>query len=395
MDADAARLAASPAALALLAALPPYDADGALSLAERLRAGGAEPHLVAAAMTQSRLRAAARGKFGEFADGMLFTPEGLEQATRLVVAAHHAQRYRAAGIAAVADLTAGIGADAMAFASLGLRVLAFEADEATALIADHNLRHWESARVVHADSLATLAAGDVDAEALFADPARRTARGRRHDPRDYSPPLDAVLALRERWPELGVKVGPAVPHDAVPTGVEAQWVSVGGDVVEAGLWCGGLASREGHAALVIDAGGAHAFAGDPIPGEPGPLGEYLYEPDGAVIRAGLVGPLADELGARLVSATIAYLTADAVLTTPFARGYRVLEVLPLKTAAIAAALRERGVGRVAIKKRGVDITPEALRPQLKLRGDAEATLILSRVGTGRAALIVEPLPFPG
>ena len=143
MDLAAARLATSPAALALLATMPPYEPAGALALASRLRAGGADPDVVAAAMTQARLRAGAASKFGPFANGMLFTQDGLEQATRLAVAAHHAKRYLDAGFQSVADLTCGLGADSMAFASLGLSVLAFEQDEATALFADHNLRHWE------------------------------------------------------------------------------------------------------------------------------------------------------------------------------------------------------------------------------------------------------------
>jgi hypothetical protein len=391
MDADTARLATSPTALALLDALPPYAASESLSRAEHLRAQGVAPELVSIVLTQARLRAAAEPKFGDFARGMLFTQEGLEQATRLTVAALHAQRYRDAGIARIADLTCGIGADAMAAATLGIGVIAFELDEATAHIADFNLRHWDHARVVHADAMATLAAGDVDVDAIFADPARRDARGRRHHIADYSPPLDDVFALRSRWPEVGLKVGPALPHEAVPAGVEAQWVSVDGDVVELGLWSGRLARRAGHSALVIARGRAYVFDADPVPGDVGTLGDYLYEPDGAVIRAGLVGPLADELGARLISPSIAYLTADADLASPFVRGFRVLANLPLKTKVIAGALRERGIGVVDIKKRGVDITPEALRPQLKLRGEESATVILTRIGDQRRALLAQPL----
>lgn len=391
MDADAARLATSPAALALLDALPPYVASESLARSQHLRAQGVPPEVVSVVLTQSRLRAAAHAKFGDFARGMLFTQDGLEQATRFMVAALHAQRYRDAGITRIADLTCGLGADAMAAATLGVGVLAFELDEATAHIADFNLRHWAHAHVVHADAMATLAAGEIDVEAIFADPARRDGRGRRHHTADYSPPLEDVFALRSRWPELGIKVGPALPHEAVPDDVEAQWISVDGDVVELGLWSGRLARRMGHSALVIAHGSADVFDADPIPGDAGPLGEYFYEPDGAIIRAGLVGPLADELGARLVSPSIAYLTADAALDSPFVRGFRVVENLPLKTKLIAGALRERGVGIVDIKKRGVDITPETLRPQLKLHGDNSATVILTRVGDQRRALIAEPL----
>lgn len=389
MDADAARLATSPASLALLAAMPPYDAAGALALASQLRARGADPAIVSAAMTQARLRAAASVKFGPFAQGMLFTQDGLEQATRLAVAAHHAQRYVEAGITKVADLTCGLGADAMAFASLGLAVLAFERDEAMALLADHNLRHWEHARVVHADAMLTLAAGSIDAQALFVDPARRDSRGRRHDPRDYSPPLVDVLALRAAWPDMGLKLGPALPHDAVPPESEAQWVSIDGAVVELGVWSGRLARRHGHSALVIRGSRSHTFDGDPVPGETGPLGEYLYEPDGAIIRAGLVGPLAESLGARLIDPHIAYVTRDAPVETPFATGFRVLESLPYSEKRLAAVLSSRGIGRLEIKKRGMDVDPAALRPRLKLKGDASATVILTRVADARLALVAE------
>ena len=389
MDAHAARLAVSPETLSLLATLPPYEADHALTLAQQLRDRGADAGVVAAALTQSRLRAAARAKFGDFASGMVFSQEGLEQATRLVVAAHHGQRYRAAGVRTVADLTCGLGADAMAFASLDLGVLAFERDEGTALLASHNLRHWDDARVVHADSLATLAQGASAVDAVFADPSRRNTQGRRHDPRDYSPPLADVVALRERWPQVGVKVGPAIAHEEVPPEAEAQWVSVDGDVVEAGVWMGALARHHGHSALVLRGGEAHVLDGSPVPGETGEVGSYLLEPDGAVIRAGLVGPLAEQLGARLLDPHIAYLTADAPVASPFAVTFRIVDSLPYSEKRLASALAARGIGHAEIKKRGLDVDPAVLRRRLKLKGDASATVILTRIGESRVAYIAE------
>lgn len=389
MDAATARLITSPAGLSLLSSLPPYDPQAALSLGQSLRDAGGDPDLIAAAMTQSHLRHSASEKFGDFAAGMLFTTAGLEQATRLSVAALHAQRFREAGLTRIADLTCGIGGDAMAAAALGLDVVAFEIDEATALIADHNLRHWDSAAVAHADSLSTVPQMDLDG--AFADPARRTSRGRRHDPRDYTPPLEAILALRDTVPALGIKVGPAIPHEAIPADVQAQWVSVSGSVVEAGLWCGPLTQRPGHSALVLNDGAAHELHGTTERAPVGQLAEFLYEPDGAVIRAGLVGEVATRLNAHLLDSTIAYLTTATAADTPFATGYRVLESLPYSVKRLAAALRARHVGRVDIKKRGTAITPEQLRPQLKLRGDVHATVILTRLAGRHHALIVEPL----
>jgi predicted RNA methylase len=389
MDAAEARLVVSADCRALTDAIGEYDAKAALSVGQRLRSEGVPPQLVSAALTQARLRTAARGKFGEFAAGMAFSQEGLEQATRLTVAAQHARRYVEAGIRRVADLTAGLGADAMAMAALGLGVVAFERDEATAVLCDHNLRHWPDAVVVHADSMTTVRGVEVDG--VFADPARRSGGGRRHSPADYLPPLDSVLELRDQFPALGLKLGPGVPHADLPGDAECQWVSVDGDVVEVGVWCGPLARREGHAALVIRHGVAHELAGDLHRGEVRSLGEFVAEPDGAVIRAGLVGALADELDAGLLDPTIAYLTADVVVESPFARWFRVEEQLPFDVKKLAAALHVRGVGTAEIKKRGVDVVPEKLRARLKLRGSESATVILTRVGGKRVALIARPV----
>ncbi len=387
MDVAEARAATGAQGLAVLASLPEYATADALRLGADLRAAGLAADVVAAAMTQSRLRSRARAKFGAFAEGMLFTPEGLEQATRLVVAGLHARRYVEAGISRVADLTAGIGADAMAMSALGLSVMAFETDEATALIADYNLRHWPDTVVVHADSLDTVR--DVDVEGIYADPGRRSHGARRHDPRDYEPPLDSVLDLLDAYPALGVKVGPGIPHAAIPVDAEAEWVSIDGDVVEAGLWWGPLSAGAGRAALVLAEGSAHRLTDTGAAPQVGPIGAWLYEPDGAVIRAGLVAALAAEVGGYLLDRTIAYVTAPEPHPTPFATGYRVLDDLPFGVKPLRAYLRARAIGRLTIKKRGTAVTPEALRAALNLRGDGEATIVLTRIAGAQRVLVVE------
>jgi hypothetical protein len=188
---------------------------------------------------------------------------------------------------------------------------------------------------------------------------------------------------------VGIKVGPAIAHEDIPHDAEAQWVSVDGDVVEAGLWLGALARHHGHSALVLRGNEAHVLDGSPVPGEAGELGEYVLEPDGAVVRAGLVGPLAERLGARLLDPHIAYLTADAPVVSPFAVTFRIIESLPYSEKRLAAALSSRKVGRAEIKKRGVDVDPAVLRRRLKLKGDASATVILTRIGESRTAFIAE------
>ena len=385
----------SPLGWNLLNGLPPYEESHALSLGEAMRKKGIDPELAAAVLTQSRLRAKAHAKFGELAAGMLFTPAGLEQATRLPVAAHHAQRYRAADARHIADLTCGIGADAMAFGALGVDVLALDKDEATAAIATVNLRPFPNVTVAHGDCFTYELPETVDA--LWADPARRSGGKRIFHVKDFSPPLDAVLDLRNRIPALGIKMAPGIPHDAIPADAEAQWVSVGGEVVEAGLWFGPLRQSPDitRSALLLAPDGSQTLItdGDPthraqVPA--GPVGKWVHEPDGAVIRAGLIGAIAADIAGHLLDESIAYVTTDADRDHAATTRYRVLDVMPFNLKKLRAYLRERDVGRITIKKRGTAITPEELRTKLGLSGSAAATIILTRIAGAHSVLIVEP-----
>jgi hypothetical protein len=142
---------------------------------------------------------------------------------------------------------------------------------------------------------------------------------------------------------------------------------------------------------VIGDGGLATMTEDDDPGaEVRDLGEFVYEPDGAVIRAGLVTAVAAGVQGGLVDEHIAYVTSDASYRTPFARGYQVVEELPYREKQLRAALRERDIGRLTIKKRGVDIVPEQLRRRLALTGDEEATIVLTRVAGKGTALLVRP-----
>ncbi|WP_242088051.1 class I SAM-dependent methyltransferase [Microbacterium lacticum] len=373
--------------------------DDVAATVSRLRAAGLSPDLVAAAVGQARLRSRARAKFGAFADRMLFTRAGLEQATRLEVGARHAGRFRDAGVARVADLGCGIGGDALAFAGIGLDVVAVDADEVTAALAAHNLAPFgEQAQVRHARAEEVDLAG---VDAVWLDPARRTA-GHTETTRvgagDWSPPLDWVWDLAARVP-AGVKLGPAFDRTLIPEDAEAQWISVDGSTVELVVWTGKLA-RPGirRSALVIRGGSAAELtaAGDADDAPVRELGAYLHEPEGAVIRARLIGEVARSLDAGMIDAKIAYLTSDAPAAgssdgtaSPFVQSFRVREQLPNDPKALGKALRGRGIGTLEIKKRGVDVDPASLRTKLKLRGPEQATLFVTRVGDRRVTLLAD------
>jgi hypothetical protein len=386
----------SPEGLRLLDSVPSYTSQvDVVRLVSTMRSQGHPPALVAAVLTQAKLRHRAVAKFGEFASRMLFTEAGLEQASRLPVAARHAGRFASAGLTRVADLGCGIGGDALAMAGIDLEVMAVERDELTAALASYNLAPFDNARVVQGTA-EDQPLDDVDA--VFLDPARRTAghsnTSRLTDPDDYSPSLSFAFDLGTRMP-IGVKLGPGLDRSLIPDEAEAQWVSVGGQVVELGVWFGPLARSDvRRAALLIRGdGAAELTANADTPDAPEvPLGEYLYEPDGAVIRARLIGDLARHLGAGMLSNGIAYLTADAATGTPFASRFRVREQLPFHERELKQALRARRIGTLEIKKRGADVDPAALRTRLGLKGENAATLVLTRISGKHAALLVDREP---
>ncbi|WP_322921196.1 class I SAM-dependent methyltransferase [Nocardioides renjunii] len=362
----------------------PGDPVRVASVVRRLEPDAAK---AAAATTQAQLRERAAAKFGESATRMFFTPDALEQATRSRVAEHRAARLAAAiPGGSVIDLGCGIGGDLLAFARAGLIAAGLESDPVRAAMAQANLAALGLAGAVQVGDATTVDLSGFDA--AFADPARRSGRGRVFDVEGWTPPWSWVLALLTR--RSLVKVAPGIGHDLVPPGVEAEWVSDGGDVKEAVLWSPSLSTTDRRATVIGERGLATITEEDDPGADVRDVGAYLYEPDGAVIRAGLVTAVAAGVDGGLVDPHIAYVTSDESFRTPFARGYRVLEHLPYREKQLRAALHERGVGRLTIKKRGVQVVPEELRKRLALKGENEATVVLTRVAGQGTALLVEP-----
>ena len=393
--------------LAALESLPGRRHMDALKLGTILRNQGLEPDVAAGVLAQLSLRDHAESKFGPFARHMVFTRDGLEQATRMIVAARHAQRFRDSGAQRVADLGSGIGGDSLALAGLGLGVIAVDKDPDAAAAAAANLRAFPQAEVRLSDvmdlDVTELAAEGVDG--IFADPARRTGAtkgsSRVLGPEQWSPPLSQVLSWRNTIERVGVKMAPGVPHTALPGECHVQWTSVDSDLVEAALWTPILAPEgPGRSALVIREGDAHTLS-DPelraanapvIHAEVGELGRIVAEPDSAVIRSGLVKALAEHLGTHLISEGIAWLSADSIDPTPFASRFEVIDVVPLRSKDISRALTTLDVGRVEVKKRGADIDPATLRSSLRVDGSQEATVIATRIRGRHRAIIARRIP---
>lgn len=347
------------------------------------------PGLARVALETAILRLEARQKFPQ-ADRMYFTREALEQSTPAEVSAYRAGRFHS--FEQIFDLGCSIGGDSLALASIA-HLTGVDLDPLRLSIASENLRVLglsTGSDFLQADLRSPLPFAPVSSSAVFFDPARRLEGRRIYSVERYHPPLSIIRNWLERFPALGVKLSPGVDLDELQHyPAEIEFISLKGDLKEAVLWFGPLKSARRRATLLP---GPITFAVDRPPDQEPvlPLSEpltWLHEPDPSILRAGLVGDLGLQINASQLDPSIAYLTSSTPVESPFVRSLEVLDWFPFQLKRLRAYLRERGVGRVTVKKRGSPILPEDLIRQLRLDGDGERIVVLTQLSGKPVALI--------
>ena len=364
-----------------------------VAAAEILRRGfpALEPALASAALEQAELRRLARHRYGIDANALLLTRDGLEQATRPEVAAHRAAQLRTAGANRVLDLTGGLGFDASALAAAGLEVTTVESDDVTAVFLAHNC---PDVRVINADATQSALVRDLiegldDDDVVFVDPARRDSAGPRgaglrarpeRDPARWSPPWPWVEALPHH--RIAAKVAPSF---RAPANWHAEWVSVHRTVVECALfsWPVFPAARRAtiwtaDGPIVVD-----AVSGPPSSGGSGP-GEWLHEPDPAILRAGAVDAvLHDNIGLWSVDDESTWLASDSPIDVPYLRSFAVIEQLHGSTTSQRRQLDRLGVDVLTVKSKDVGVAPHSVLRDLDRREGNDHVLVVTR-RSGRA-----------
>lgn len=306
----------------------------------------------------------------------LFTDEALQQATAAEVARHRARRL---GKVSVHDATCSIGTELAVLRESASAVVGSDIDEVRLAMAHHNL--GGQITVCRADALWPISRGTV----VLLDPARRSGGVRRFDPRAYVPALDAVLEVYRGRP-TAIKCAPGIDADAVRRlgfDGEIEVTSLKGSVREACLWsaelvCDGVRRR----ASVLDRGESVTDA-DPDECEVAAPGRFIVDPDGAVVRAGLVRQYATRHGLWQLDPDIAYLSGDRV--PDGVRGFEILDRVPMREKVLRRALQAHDCGALEILVRGVDVDPDALRSRLRPGGSQGLTAVVTRIGRGSAA----------
>ncbi len=384
-----------------------------LKLAERLRKElpAERVHLV---LEQVDLRRRAAERFS-LAGQMFFTAKGLEQATDEWVAAYKAEKFADGDRGVQADLCCGIGGDLLALTGRG-PVVGVDRDPVAAAFTEANVAAWRAAgRATDRVEFHTGEVGCFDARAMTAwhlDPDRRPAGRRTTRVVAHDPPPEVIERLLAACPNGAIKLAPAAElPDGWASRAELEWISRGRECRQLVAWFGALAENSGRRkATILDssrmARGAwrktktlhdesrtthhspRSVTGDldvPLPLAPR-VGRFVFEPDAAVLAAKLTGALAAEHALSAITPGIAYLTGDTALDDAALACFEVLDQLPLRIETLKSWLKDRGIGRLEIKKRGVDTDPERLRRQLQVAGDATATLIVTRI-EGRRTVI--------
>jgi hypothetical protein len=318
------------------------------------------------------LRRRAAAKFADAAS-WLFTDEALQQATAEPVAAHRARRL--AGLT-VHDTTCSIGTELAALRDTAAYVVGSDIDSVRLAMAAHNVPDVE---VCRADALRPITRDTV----VLVDPARRSGGRRRFSPTDYTPALDALLDVY-RHRDLVVKCAPGIDFGEVARlgfRGEIEVTSLAGSVREACLWSAGL-SEVNRRATMLDSGEVVTDA-EPSDCPVAPVGRWIVDPDGAIVRAGLVRHYAARHGLWQLDPEIAYLSGDRLPDN--VRGFEVLEEISFSERRLRQALSARDVGAVEILVRGVDVDPDALRTRLRLRGTQPVSVVITRIGSGAAS----------
>jgi hypothetical protein len=320
------------------------------------------------------LRRKAAAKFRHATD-WLFTDEALQQATAEPVARHRSRRLAGAR---VHDATCSVGTELAALRDSAELLVGSDIDPVRLAMARHNV---VDVAVCRADALRPITRDAV----VLLDPGRRSGGRRRFDPREYTPPLDELLDVY-RGRDFAVKCAPGIDFEAVSRlgfDGEVEVTSLAGSVREACLWSGAL-SQPGIArrATMLDVGEEITDA-EPDDCAVAGVGRWIVDPDGAVVRAGLVRHYAARHGLWQLDPDIAYLSGDRLPAG--VRGFEVLEEVGYSERRLRQAVSAHDVGAAEILVRGVDVDPDVLRSRLRLRGRRQLSIVITRIGAGAAS----------
>lgn len=355
------------------------------TLQERLRESYL-PELVRAALRLRDVRRRAADILPE-ADRLWLTGVSYEQATAALVATHKAARFPDGHV--VLDLCCGIGMDTRALLSRG-PVTAVDRDAAMLLRNRWNQDVWFPQgtpfplTMIQADA-STLSLTD---QLVHVDPDRRSGRDRPTKRLEqYQPPLEWMERLTQTAAGGAIKIGPASNFVQKFAGCEIELVSLQGECREATVWFGRLAGDKRFRATCLPSG--ETITGNPLEAycPLGDVSDYLFDPDPAVVRSGLLDAVGEMNSLRRLDSADEYLTGDTVPATSFVTAFRVQAVLGNNPKELKRYLRSDPGRHYEIKCRHLKVDANQLQKKLP-RGEGKPRVVFFVRVAGRAKVVV-------
>ena len=314
---------------------------------------------------------------------LLFTEQGAQQASSFKLAKYHGEKF--SGYNIVADLCCGIGVDLINIAKNKEQVFAVDLDADTIKLAEYNCKSNNLNNINY--KLVKAEEFDEQVDAIFIDPDRRPGTSRKIAPEDYSPKFSQILKLRDICPNIAVKLSPAIDYKRlnIPSNSTLEFVSENGTLKEI-LLCMGTLSPENCERKAVLLPSELILKNSNVKIEIVEIQKYLFEPDPAIIRAGLVQELGSKIDYKLIDTKLALLTGSQISNNDFGKIYEVKQIIKYDIKQVRKYIRENDIGELIIKTRGFPESVEQFRKKIKLKG--RNTVIMFILGKGDDHIII-------
>lgn len=341
----------------------------------------------------------AREKFGY--DGFLLCDKlALEQSTAYDISQWKAKLWPSSG--KVHDLCCGMGGDSF-YIPDALEITGIDKSEERLEMYKYNMKAFRKNVFVINDDVRTLQENHKENQGDFftIDPARRKIeKENQRQFENLTPSLKEVLILAKNYRGGMIKLPPGYPIEEIPLEAEIIYLGSKNDCRECLVLLGELAQNPGKIRTVIltKENNYQFISSENRPKieeeqnlQEGDLKRFLMEPCPLFVRSKLFTEFAKEWKAEIISKGIAYITTAEPL---FHLGFSTFEILdsaPLGTAAVKAMLKKHNIGKLTLKKRGVEIIPEEEIKRLMPKGKNEAILFYTRLAGNKIALLAKRL----
>ncbi len=317
----------------------------------------------------------------------LFTTKGVEQSSSSEVAEYHASIFN--NISSMADLCCGNGIDLVNIAQNKEKVYAVDLSNNALMCSRYN----SGINKLDNIEFLNMKAEDFDkiVEGVFLDPDRRPEERRVIQGEDISPNFEEIIKIIKKYQNVVVKLSPVFDYQSAEVPFNHTWEFISEDkIMKEILLCTGEFATHNVSKKVVLLPEA-IFLENQETVNVTAIKKYIYDPDPAIIRSGLVQDLAHELKLSLINKHLSILTSEVILKSKFIRGYEVIDSFHYNKKSLQKYVKENEIGKLVIKVRGFPERPNQILQKLKLSGKGQSLIYLIRMDKEFLCLILNAL----